>query len=61
MLIVKITKAGCVKYYGCASIETVNLGEGDRRMKMISSTGTKRIADLAQSDTVELMNDRIFL
>ncbi len=62
MLIVQIIKKGKTKYYGCASFESERLDdEGNRRIKMFSPAGIKRISDIGPIDSVTLLNDFVML
>lgn len=63
MLIVKIIKEGRTTYYGCASIKAEQLGDTpeERRIVMLSTSGIKRLAFLKAGDSVELLNDIVFL
>lgn len=61
MLIVKITKQGKAKYYGAVSVEVEKLGDGQRRVKMRSTCGIKRIGDLSEMDSVIVLNDMVEL
>lgn len=62
MLIVKIIKAGKIRFHGCHTVEVTRLDtKGGRRVMMLSSFGVKRITDLEAFDTVILLNDCVEL
>ena len=61
MLIVKIIKRGKQTYHGCESVSVERVDEETQRVKLFSSSGMKRVIDLRPMDSVELLNDRVFL